>query len=399
MSAERHTISACLIVRDEAQRIGTALDSVAFCDEVVVVDSGSSDGTQDIARAAGARVVESPWPGFGAQRNVAADHATCDWILEVDADETITPPLAREIAEFLATPGPRDDIDILALPMRHRFLGAPLGPSAQYPNYRTRMFRRGRYRHDEGRSVHEGLKPHTVTLALHGDMTHELAATWREALGDVWRYSRFEAATFSPVLNPRTVVVGLVARPTAKALYRLVVDGAWRDGWRGVLKVALDAGSDALVWARVLRRGTSVDVDGRADPHFGEQMPVSGPVRVIAVATTAAGARAARDWLSAAVAAGAGSDSELLTPDGTIAAAGFTARATGTTGPLALARALNASIQVRHIDVLLCADAGARRASRLVAPHLRGLSSPLSPGADPAATVDRLVRDLRTLAA
>lgn len=396
----RHTVSACLIVQDEAANIGAALASVAFCDEVLVVDSGSTDGTPDLARAAGARVVHNPWPGFGAQRNVAADHATGDWILEVDADERITPELADEILAFLATPGPRDHVDLLALPMRHRFLGRPLGPSAQYPNYRTRMFRRGSYRHDEGRSVHEGLKPRDATLALHGDMTHELAATWREALGDVWRYTRLEAAQFHPVVTPRAAFVGGVVRPAAKAAYRLVVDGGWRDGWRGVVKVALDAGSDAVVWLRVLARrgGAGGPADGGpADTHFGEKMPIQGPARLVAVATSAAGATRGASWLGAAVAAGAGTDSELLSPAGApVPGAAFAVRPTGSRGPFALARALSGTVQVRHVDAMVLCDPGARRIHRLLAPQVRGLADPVDPADDPSAVVARLHRELRS---
>ncbi len=392
--APRHTISACFIVLDEAASLPVALASLAFCDEVVVVDSGSTDGTPAIARAAGATVVHNPWPGFGAQRNVAIDHAAGDWVVEVDADETITPELAAEIGAFLATPGARDRVDILALPMRHRFLGRWLGPSAQYPNYRTRMFRRGAYRHDEDRAVHEGLKPRDVALALQGDMTHELAPTVRAAVGDAWRYGRLEAEQFHPVVSARAAVVGVVVRPAAKALYRLVVDGGWRDGWRGALKVAIDSGSDALVWLRVLaRRG---EESPTADTHFGERMPIQGPVRLVAVASGAPGARLGAAWLARAVAAGAGADSELVSPAAVAdAEPGYRIRATGSPGPLALARALCGTVQVRHIDAFVLCDAGARRNHRLLASQVRGLAAPLEPGAAPEASVARLYRELR----
>ena len=172
---------------DEEARLPVALESVAFCDEVVVVDSGSTDRSVEIARAAGAVVVENPWPGFGAQRNVALDHATSDWVLEIDADEHLSPELQSEIRGFLAAPPA--NVDIAALPLRHHFLGAWLGPSAKYPMYRMRLLRRGAYRHDEDRAVHEGLWPFTPPHPLAGDLEHELAGTWREALRDTWRYA------------------------------------------------------------------------------------------------------------------------------------------------------------------------------------------------------------------
>jgi glycosyltransferase involved in cell wall biosynthesis len=129
MDAER--ISACLIVQDEQERIAAALESVAFCDETFVVDGGSSDATVEIARAAGARVIENPWPGFAAQRNVALDAARSEWVLEIDADERVSPELWASIQSLLSQPPAGAAMAVCAL--RNRFLGGLLGPSAKYP--------------------------------------------------------------------------------------------------------------------------------------------------------------------------------------------------------------------------------------------------------------------------
>src|SRR5713101_5943926 len=100
---ERTPLSAVVITQDEEARLPAALESVRFCDEVVVVDSGSTDRTLEIARAAGARVlVNSPWPGFVAQRNVAVEAARHDWVLALDADERVTPALREEIQALRA---------------------------------------------------------------------------------------------------------------------------------------------------------------------------------------------------------------------------------------------------------------------------------------------------------
>lgn len=97
-------ISVFIIAYDEADRIARAIDSVAgFADEVVVVDSGSTDGTQDIARAHGARVIENAWPGYGPQKRFAEDQCRNEWIFNLDADEAATPALAREIAQLAAS--------------------------------------------------------------------------------------------------------------------------------------------------------------------------------------------------------------------------------------------------------------------------------------------------------
>jgi hypothetical protein len=287
-------------------------------------------------------------------------------------------------------------VDVLALPMRHSFLGAALGPSAQYPNYRTRMFRRGAYRHDESRTVHEGIKPHGTTLALRGDMLHELASSWSEAVGDVWRYTRLEASSFHPPVSARTALVGVLARPAAKAAFRLVVDGAWRDGWRGGVKVALDAGSDVVIWGRVLvrhARGGAAATSARAGlAHFGEVMPAAGPARIVALATSPAGALTASRWLEAAIEAGAGSDSELLAPPSAGAPTGrYALRATDGRGPIAFARALRGADQVRTIDALLLADRGARRVHRGLMGTVRDAAAALHPLEPPVAAVERLL--------
>lgn len=96
--SERPAISVFIIARDEADRIGRAIDSVArFADEVIVIDSGSSDGTHAVAEAHGARVLVNAWPGYGAQKRFGEDACANDWIFNLDADEAATPELASEI--------------------------------------------------------------------------------------------------------------------------------------------------------------------------------------------------------------------------------------------------------------------------------------------------------------
>lgn len=370
----RARLSACLIVRDEERRLPDALASVAFCDEVVVVDSGSTDRTVAIARDAGATVVEHPWSGFGAQRNVAIDHATGDWILEVDADETITPELACEIRAFLDDPSLSGAHPLVALPMRHRFLGGWLEQSAKYPGYRYRLFRRTAYRHDEARAVHEGLVASTTVWAMRGDMTHELASTWREAREDAWRYARLEASHFQLRPTPGAVLRGALLRPAAKAVYRLVADGAWRDGWRGVVKVGIDTSVDVAVWVLAARRGAGTA--DRSRGHYSVQPPPGGPVRLVGLATTPAGSAAMASWLLEAAAAGAdvvllSSSADTLVPspprDGSLVHADrLRVVPLPSTGLFGLARALDRERQVRRIDAVVCDERGLRTRAQMV---------------------------------
>lgn len=362
----RETISACLIVQDEQARLPEALQSIAFCDEIVVVDGGSRDGTIALARAAGATVIESPWPGFAAQRNVALDAATSDWVLEIDADERVTPQLRASIEELLRSE-PRAVKDMAIFALRNRFLGGLLGPSAKYPSYRSRLFRRGCYRHDEQRAVHEGLDVRERPLVLAGDLEHELADSLSEALRDMLAYARLESAHVVRPGSALAYVKGMLLRPLAKFAYRTVVDGGWRDGWRGLLKISLDVSSDVLVWLAVLRgAGATEAAEGMDAEHFGRRRV--GQMKVVALASSARSARSAAEQLERLERQGI--DVTLLArrpPDGLRVPF---QRLRGLSA-IALVRSLEAEEHVRRIDAVLAADGRARLALRALPGSLR----------------------------
>ncbi|MGE0135742.1 MAG: glycosyltransferase family 2 protein [Dehalococcoidia bacterium] len=386
----RRTLSACIITQDEEARLPAALRSLAFCDEVIVVDSGSTDRTREIARDAGAVVIENPWPGFGAQRNVAIDHAHGDWVVEVDADERISSTLASNILSFLAMPPP-DDVDICVLPLRDRLLGRSLGPSAKYPRYRPRMFRRGTYRHDESRMVHEGLTAKGRVWAMKGDMDHELADSWSEALGDVWRYARLESGQVERLGSPLSYAQAIVLRPVAKLVYRLVVDGGWRDGPLGVARIGFDVSSDVIVWTRRALGMVPPRLSG-SPSHFGRSGVLTGPVRVIGLASGAEDRDRAVAWLAAARAVGA--DVALITNVPTDGGNWLDVRETDPRRPLHLTRTLDALSQMRQIDALFVVGRPTR-SLRLVPAHLRGAHHMLALHDDPATSVRALHSTLR----
>jgi hypothetical protein len=379
----RETVCACIIVRDEEERLPGALESVAFCDELVVVDSGSRDRTAEIARAAGAKLIVHPFRTFGKQRNVAIDHASSDWILEVDADERVTPRLRAEIEAFLgAVPA---GVDICGVPCRDLLLGGRLGPSAKYPKYRLRLFRRGRYHHDETVKVHEGLWAFGRTWAFQGDLQHLLAATPGEAIRDAWRYAGLEAEQLRGPISAATRARGIAARPAAKFAYRVVVDGGWRDGWRGLAKITLDCAADALVWVRA--RGD--DSASAAPAHYAKPRDRRGSVRLLAIASGREHTARAAAWLGAALSAGA--DVALVTDSPPDAPNGIHVRELERLTPLRLIRALDAEVQLRGVDALVPWGAPERRAARLLPPELRAPYGTLDPSTDPV-DAERLVR-------
>ncbi|MEA2420586.1 MAG: hypothetical protein QOE60_2792 [Thermoleophilaceae bacterium] len=383
MTERRATVCACIIARDEEQRLPAALASVAFCDEVVVVDSGSRDRTVELARAAGARTIEHPWRGFGAQRNVAIDAAASDWVLEIDADERITPQLRAEIVAFLGDVP--SGVDICAVPCRDLLMGGRLGPSAKYPKYRLRLFRHGAYRHDEQLAVHEGLWAFGRTWAFEGDLEHVLADNLREAIADAWAYAGLEARQLSGPVTAADRVRGIVLRPFAKLWYRLLVDGGWRDGWRGLTKIALDCAADAFVWLQA-RGGDSAE---QAPRHYSQERVRRGPVRLLAIAGGPEGATRAAGWLRAARAAGA--DVALVTDTPGVVNGDLHVRSLARLTPLRLIRALDAEVQLRGVDALVPCGRRERRLARMLPPELRAPFGALDPDTDPT-EAERLVR-------
>jgi glycosyltransferase involved in cell wall biosynthesis len=177
-------LSAIVIAKNEAAKIGDCLDSLAFCDERIVVDSGSSDDTVALAEAKGARVVFNAWQGFGAQKNFALSLATGDWVLSLDADERVTPPLAAQIRQAVDA-GQADGYE---MPRLSSFCGKPMRHSGWYPDHVLRLFRRGRARFSDD-LVHERVICEGRVARLSEPLIHHPVEKLEDALSRMDRYS------------------------------------------------------------------------------------------------------------------------------------------------------------------------------------------------------------------
>ncbi len=181
-------LSAIVITRNEAANIGACLDSVAFCDERIVVDCGSTDTTVEIARRKGARVEFHAWQGFGPQKNYALSLVTGMWVLSIDADERVTPELAAAIKAAIAA----GDADAWEFPRLSSFCGRPMRHSGWYPDYVLRLFRRGTARFDDV-IVHERVICSGTVKRLHPPLIHHPVARLEDALSRMDRYSTASA--------------------------------------------------------------------------------------------------------------------------------------------------------------------------------------------------------------
>jgi glycosyltransferase involved in cell wall biosynthesis len=183
-------LSVIIITKDEEAAIGEALDSVAFADEIVVVDSGSSDRTVEICRARGAKVaVRADWPGFGPQKNRALDEATGDWVLSLDADERVTPELRDEIKATIAGIAAQDAYD---MPRLSSYCGRFLRHGGWWPDRVTRLFRRGKARFSDD-LVHERVVVQGSTGRLKSHLVHHAFENLEEVLRKVDSYSTANA--------------------------------------------------------------------------------------------------------------------------------------------------------------------------------------------------------------
>lgn len=185
------TISVILITKNEAALIRQALDSVAWADEIVVVDSGSTDGTVEICREYTDKVFVTDWPGFGPQKNRALDHATGDWVLSIDADEQVTPELKASILGAIAGP---DSLDAYDIPRFSSYCGRFMRHSGWWPDHVCRLFKRGKGRFSDHR-VHERIlvEQQGRTGRLEGLLLHYSFRDLDQVLAKVNHYSRESA--------------------------------------------------------------------------------------------------------------------------------------------------------------------------------------------------------------
>jgi glycosyltransferase involved in cell wall biosynthesis len=177
-------LSAIVITRNEAAKIADCLDSLAFCDERIVVDCGSEDDTARIAREHGARVEHHAFEGFGAQKNFALSLASGEWVLSVDADERVSPALAAEITTAIGKSG----ADGYEMPRSSSFLGRTMRHSGWYPDYVLRVFRRGRTRFSD-KIVHERVVCEGPVRRLREPLLHVPVDRIEDALSRMDRYS------------------------------------------------------------------------------------------------------------------------------------------------------------------------------------------------------------------
>jgi glycosyltransferase involved in cell wall biosynthesis len=228
-------VSVTIITRDEESDIGAALRSAAWADEIVVVDSGSTDRTVEIARAAGARVVVRDWPGYIAQKNFAAAQAAHDWIFSLDADERITSDLATAVRRVLEHPAHT----AYRIPRLTWHLGRWIRGTDWYPDYQTRLYDR-RAAQWTGRYVHESVTAGGPVGQLHAELQHFAYRDIADHLETINRYTSYAARQMHEEGRSGSRW-NMLIHPPAAFLRNYLLKGGFRLGTAGLIVSAMNA--------------------------------------------------------------------------------------------------------------------------------------------------------------
>ncbi len=251
-------VSVTIITRDEAANIEACIASVAWANDVLVVDSGSTDDTVSRARAAGARVIVRDWPGYAAQKNFAAGEAAHDWILSVDADERVTPALASEIQARLAA-GP--DACGYRVPRVTWHLGRWIRTTDWYPDYQLRLYDRRRARWAPCR-VHESVEADGPVGRLREDLQHYAYRDIAHHHQTMDRYTTLAAAQMFDE-GRRANLLDLTVHPSAAFVRNFLLRRGIADGVPGLIVSSMNAYyvflKFAKLWTLQRRDGTRVD--------------------------------------------------------------------------------------------------------------------------------------------
>lgn len=224
------TISCIMIVKDEERNIKACLDGLKWADEIIVVDSGSTDRTIEICKAAPkVKFFQRPWKGFGPQKNMALSLATSDWVFSIDADERVSPELASEIKRAVSEPA----FDAYAVKRKNIYRGQWVRRSGWWPDEVLRLFRREKAKFTD-RAVHEAVEFTGPTGALVNPLVHHSYNGARDFIRRVERYSTLGAHQKAG-LRKSFCALNILARTTLAFLRSYILKKGFLEGRTGLL--------------------------------------------------------------------------------------------------------------------------------------------------------------------
>jgi glycosyltransferase involved in cell wall biosynthesis len=258
-------VSVTIITLNEAEHIADAIDSASWADETVVVDSGSTDATLEIARRKGAAVVSRPWSGYVDQKNYAASIAAHDWIFSLDADERIPPPLAQEIGQVLQSEPTHRGFRV---PRVTFHLGRWIRTTDFYPDYQTRLYDRRAARW-QGRYVHESVSVEGPVGHLRSELQHYSFRDLADHLDRISYYTTLAALQMHEA-GRRAGALDLLLHPPAAFLRNYALRRGFMDGVPGLIISLMNSYSVAMKLAKLWELGRNQrEALGRQTPRNG----------------------------------------------------------------------------------------------------------------------------------
>lgn len=241
-------LSAVLITFNAAAQLPACLDALAFCDEIVVIDSGSSDGTVELAGQRGARVIHQDWLGYGPQKQFAVELAAHDWVLCVDADERVAPELRESILAALSAP----KCFAYRFARCNRFMGRYLRHGEGYPDWSLRLFDRRHARWSDD-AVHEKVVADGAVGTLAGDLLHDSAESLDSYLAKQNRYTTLAAAD-ALARGSRASAVRLLLSPLLRFFKFYFLRLGFLDGVPGLVHTLIGCQNSFAKYAKMLAK-------------------------------------------------------------------------------------------------------------------------------------------------
>lgn len=231
-------LSVCIITYNEEANLPRCLASAGFADEIVVVDSGSTDRTVALAAEAGCRVIEQPFLGYAAQKNLAVQAASHPWVLYLDADEWLLPGAEPVILDALAKGG--SDVAGYALNRHTFYLGDWVNHGGWWPEYRIRLYdrRRGEW---TGDNIHEDVRVRGTVVRLNAEVGH---LSYRDIADHLSRVNTYTSVRAQHLHDQGHKPVGwreLIGRPLGRFCRMFLLKSGWREGYRGLIIASIGA--------------------------------------------------------------------------------------------------------------------------------------------------------------
>ncbi|PKO94520.1 MAG: glycosyltransferase family 2 protein [Betaproteobacteria bacterium HGW-Betaproteobacteria-10] len=256
MPASRQPLSVVIITLNAASQLEACLQSARFADEIIVVDSGSTDDTQALAERYGAKVMAQDWLGFGRQKQFAVEAARHDWVLCLDADERVSPALQASIEIALKTASTAENATpAFRFPRCNRFMGRYLKHGEGYPDWSLRLFDRRQARWSDD-AVHEKVITQAKIGELSGDLLHDSAESLASYLSKQNRYTSL-AADAAVAAGKRASFGRIALSPLIRFIKFYFIRQGFRDGLPGFIHIAIGCFNSLMKYSKMLERQNS----------------------------------------------------------------------------------------------------------------------------------------------